>query len=160
MSLTLGPDTLLEPCTIHRTVTLDRRTGLLATPSTPQRYLQERTFAFLPPEYDAWLESRGRPAPPRKVSPGAQEDSRLVIQKPRTGDVYLLEPGYRRSTQTIPFRALAQDTKFPVTWILNGQEIGESLWPFQKDWPVRPGKYELKLRQSGYVSDPVFFEVR
>ncbi len=159
-TLRLGPGDPLEICLVHRSVKIDRRTGFLARESTPARFVAHKNFSFLPPLFDSWQLSRGRPAPPRAFTSETQEDLALRIQKPRNGDVYLIEPGYELSTQSVPFRVLALQNAAPVTWWMDGRQVSQRSWPFDYDWILRPGDHQLQAVQGGVKSEPVHFKVK
>lgn len=62
-----------KECTIHRQVTVDKRTGELATPSTPPSEREDKVIEVYPPEWQAWAKAAGKEEPPK--APGAQDPS-------------------------------------------------------------------------------------
>jgi len=149
-------------CTVHQRVVIDVRNGLIAAPGCPARFRQEKVVSMLPPEYDEWQESIGRVPPPREVSAlaGAGSALALSIVRPRNNDVYVVEPGYERRTQTLEFKALSVSSIGRCTWIVDGKTVGSSPWPFTFSWPLDPGKHSLIVRQGTNESNAVTFEVR
>nr|HRC86808.1 penicillin-binding transpeptidase domain-containing protein [Thermoanaerobaculia bacterium] len=55
----LPPGSFPGPCTFHRQVVLDRRTGRPAVGKVPERQRELATFLDLPPRYAAWARSQG-----------------------------------------------------------------------------------------------------
>lgn len=157
----LGPGEVLEACTVHRELEIDIRSGTEAGPGVPSRFVKRQVYAFLPPDYDRWQLAMNRPLPPRGASADAKGASlALLIQKPRHGDVYILEPGYNPKTQSVPFRALVMDSTTRASWVLDGKVLRTLGAPFSHDWVMVPGKHRLVLRQGSLESDAVEFEVR
>ncbi|MBI3182505.1 MAG: penicillin-binding protein 1C [Myxococcales bacterium] len=153
-----------ESCPWHRSFPVDRRNGLLAGVKCPKAHVAHRSFEALPPVYAEWQAEHGRPAPPARYSPLCPEDGlvprAVVITYPRRGEVFLVEPGYDRATQSVQL-ALEVDPRPPeVTWLVNGRAVAQAGWPYHADWPLEPGRHRLEAVAGGLLSDPVFFEVR
>ena len=103
-------------------------------------------------------------APPTQYSPFCPEHGQiadaLVITTPRSGDVFLLEPGYDEQMQTVELSGEANPALPQVAWLVDGQEIAAAGWPYQADWRIAKGIHTLEMSGGGRRSDAVKFEVR
>jgi len=83
-------------CDIHRLVTIDKTTGMLATPSTPPENREDKVIEVYPPEWASWAREAGKPEPPKAPAdqspqqtpqPVASRDdnSALVVSSPTPG---------------------------------------------------------------------------
>lgn len=160
----LAKDLPSEQCRWHRSVPVDKRNGLLAGERCPAQFEEQRVFEVLPAQFAEWQASRGGQVPPTRYSslcpatgpvPGA-----LVITYPRSGEVFLIEPGYDRRTQSVPLSAEVDPYLPQVRWMLDGSTVANVAWPYEAAWPLAEGRHRLQLVAAGMRSDPVEFEVR
>ena len=159
-----GPE---HTCDWHRPLKLDRRNGLLASSRCPRRYVSERVFEVLPARFAQWEADEGREPPPQRYSPrcpdqGAIADA-LVITSPRTDDVYLIEPGYARRTQSLRLEAEVDPPVADATWIVTTEGRSRTLqasWPYTATWHLEPGRHRVELVAGERRSEPVVFDVR
>ncbi|MBZ4420570.1 penicillin-binding protein 1C [Myxococcus sp. RHSTA-1-4] len=156
-----------QPCPWHREVRLDARNGLLAGDRCPEEHVVKRAFAFLPAPYASWQATHGResaPAAPTRYSPLCPEQGpvpgALVITWPRPGEVFLIEPGYSRSTQTLRLSAEVEPRLAAVTWLVDGRPVRQAPWPYDASWALQPGRHRLEVVARGLRSEPVDIEVR
>jgi penicillin-binding protein 1C len=156
-----------QPCPWHREVRLDARNGLLAGETCPSEHVVTRAFAFLPPAYASWQATHGResaPAAPTRYSPLCPQKGpvpgAVVITWPRPGEVFLIEPGYARRTQTLKLSAEVEPRLAAVTWLVDGQPVRQAAWPYDASWALQPGRHRLEVVAQGLRSDPVDIEVR
>jgi penicillin-binding protein 1C len=160
----LEKDVPTEECRWHRTVPVDRRNGLRAGESCPAQCLEKRVFEVLPSLFAAWQASRGAPAPPTRYSPLCPSKGpvpgALVVTYPRKGEVFLIEPGYDRRTQSLPLSAEVDPYLPQVTWLLDGSPVAHVAWPYETAWPLAEGRHRVQVVAAGMRSDPVEFEVR
>jgi penicillin-binding protein 1C len=153
--------TQLEECTVHRIVRIDARTGAEAGADCPSRFVEETVATVLPPIFDRWLNDAGFSAPnPSAPSAMSHKESALRIVKPRTGDVFIIEPGYDLGTQTIELVALAGPATNTVSWLVDGIPVAEAAWPFTAAWQMRPGVHVIIAKSSDFESDPVIILVK
>ena len=160
-----GRPTWTLECDWHRTLRTDQRNGLLAGPKCPDRHTEARRFVVLPGVYTAWqAEQRPHEAPPTRYSPLCPAQGvvpqAVVITQPRAHDVYLIEPGYDRATQSLHLRAEIDPAPPSVIWLLDGQPIAQALWPYDLQWTLAKGAHRLQAVAGSRRSDPVLFEVR
>jgi len=151
-------------CRMHKLVRLDRRNGLLASDRCPSAFVEERVFEVLPPLYAQWQAGHKSPRPPVRYSPYCPPDgivsNALVVTEPREGEVYLLEPGYDRSLQTLRFSGEVDPVLPGVTWLVDGREVSVVEWPYHADWVMAKGTHTLVMKGGGMQSDPIRFEIR
>lgn len=151
-------------CDVHRTVTIDRRNGLLASEKCPSDFKLKRVFEFLPPVYAEWQSEHGGNPPPKKYSPlCSPEDAvpdALVIIRPSESDIYVIEPGYNRQTQTLEFSGEVNPPVEKVEWILNEKIFATVSWPYKTVWPLQEGRHTLFMRSGNRTSEVIHFEVR
>jgi hypothetical protein len=83
-----------------------------------------------------------------------------VVTSPRQGDVFMLEPGYDKSTQSIELAAEIDPALAKATWLVDGHELAAVPWPYGAHWLLASGKHRLELLAGGRRSDPVEIEVR
>ncbi len=151
-------------CEHHRKLKLDARNGFLAGASCPSHFVTERAFEVLPPQYAQWQAEHPRRAPPTQYSPLCPRTGpaagAVVITWPRQGEVFVIEPGYARSTQSVALAAEADQAQAEVRWLMDGQEIARASIAKRPLWALAPGRHRLEAEVRGRKSPPVQFEVR
>lgn len=153
-------------CSWHRSIPIDVRNGLRASAKCPSEFVEARTFDFLPPRFAAWqgAHPHATRAPPLAYSPlcpqsGSAVDA-VVITHPKPTDVFVIEPGYRRRTQTVSFEAEVDPPVPSVTWFVDGERYAAAQWPYELAWPLEPGRHELQVLAGDRRSEPIEIEVR
>lgn len=153
-----------QTCDWHQKLKIDLRNGLLAGDRCPREHVVEKVHAILPARFHTWQIEHHRTTAPTRYSPlcpaRGTVPNALVITYPRSGEVFLVEPGYSRQTQTLEFKAEVSPPQPEVTWILDGQPMATVGWPYLSNWSILRGKHKIELVASGKRSDPVEFEVR
>lgn len=153
-----------RPCNVHRELRLDRRNGLLASLKCPEKYVERKVFAFLPSVYTGWQKEQGIEFPPGRYSPLSPLDGivadALVVTSPKRGDIYIVEPGYEQTTQTIRFTGEVDPPLPEVTWLVNGKPVGKSSWPYTLVWQLERGRHRVRMVKGEKMSEVVEFEVR
>lgn len=150
---------------LWKSLTLDRRNGLLASDSCPSEFIEKRTFAVFPTSLSRWARDEGWPDPPHEFSPLCPRTSEpgsptgeLRISHPRNGDVFELDPLVPDEFEKLLLEAEGLVTS--VEWFINDTSIGMGSAPdFRLDWQPEPGSWTLRA-QSGNESDVVRFSVR
>lgn len=149
-------------CSWHQPVRLDRRNGLRASQACPEVYSEERVFALLPADYAAWSASAGG-GPPTAWSPLCPPDGivadAVVVTHPSPGDVFLIEPGYDRRTQSVALSATVDPPVPQLTWWVDGQPMAQVGWPYEGTLALEPGSHEVVARVGERASEAVRFEV-
>lgn len=157
-------DVPTEECPWHRGLAIDRRNGLLAGERCPAQFVERRAFEVLPPTYAAWQAEHGREVPPTRYSPlcPAKGPVRgaVVITYPRAKEVFLVEPGYDRRTQSLELTAEVDPMLPEVTWLVDGKALAPVGWPYKASWALAAGRHKLQAVAGRMKSDPVEFEVR
>jgi penicillin-binding protein 1C len=139
-------------CSMHRTVTVDRRTGRPVAPASP--HAVERTVLDMGPEYYAWAQGEGIDAGPWPEPEGDGRARAGRFLSPRDGDEYMIEPGIPVEDQTIPVRVLAPKGVQRVVVRGAGGERMELQAPFAGRVPARRGEQQLEMYVPG-ESKPV-----
>jgi penicillin-binding protein 1C len=153
-----------ELCDWHRSLRVDRRNGLLAGKSCPAAFVTTQRGTLLPARFRDWQIEHGHHATPRRYSPlcpktGAASGS-IAITSPRFGEVYVVEPGYDRHTQTVQFSATLPSAPRHLTWYLDGRRLSRVGWPYRASWRLQRGKHTLMAAAPGLQAAHVSFEVR
>jgi len=151
------------PCDWHRTVRIDTRNGLRASARCPAEHVEERVVTELPGAYARWEAVHGAGAPTRwspLCPPDGVAVDAVVVTHPSGGDVFLVEPGYDRSTQTLELSVEVDPPVPEVTWWVDGQPVTEAAWPYEASWPLQPGDHEVWVQVGDRASEPVTFQVR
>lgn len=147
------------PCPYHRTVEVDRATGLAVGPGCATGPTDERSFLVLPSGVRAWLSRRHRhvPEPPAWApgcAPAGQQPPRIL--EPIDGQVALLLPGLPAEQQQLPLLAEADG---PLSWFVDGRWLGEGPADERRWWTPQPGTHELMVSDSRGRSARRTFEV-
>jgi hypothetical protein len=147
-----------ESCSWHREIAIDKRNGLLAGDHCPARFVEHRVVERLPATYAQWLTTApARDTGPHDYSPlcpreGVIPDS-VVITYPREHEVFVVEPGYDPTTQTLAFAALVDPAGSATTWLVDGR-------PVTATWQLVRGAHTVQAVAGGRRSDAVNFDVR
>lgn len=142
-------------------VTVDARTGALADAATPVAFRATRLAYDLPAAYARWLAESGKfPLPPAPAGPVPVRGLKVV--NPRPGDVYLIEPGYDRATQTIELalELPGRPREGKASWYVDGVLVAEAAWPYTASWPLERGLHRVEARFGEARSPAVEFSVR
>jgi penicillin-binding protein 1C len=151
-------------CTWHRRLRIDKRNGLLASERCPKAHVTERVFEVLPPEYAKWQAEHQPQRPPTEYSPFCPAQgvtaNAVVVTSPSQGDVFVLEPGYEKSTQSLELGAEIDPALPKATWLVDGRALAVVPWPYRANWQLARGTHRLELLAGSKRSDPVEIEVR
>jgi len=147
-------------CAMHCAARIDARTGLPADQSTPPAFVVERLAYDLPPEFAGWLADSVKLAAPTPTASREPWRSGLVITRPRTGDVYIIEPGYSLRNQSIELAANLRGVDASVEWFVVGSLVARAPWPYTASWRLAAGAHVAVARSGRLASPPVRFEVR
>ena len=98
----------------------------------------------------------------RCVPPPAPSPARWGHTYPRPGEVFLIEPGYDRRTQTLALTAEIDPPLPEVTWRVHGRPLplGRLALAYDTTWQLSPGQHTLDITAAGRHSEPIAFEVR
>ncbi len=139
--------------TIFQEVLIDRRNGLLATPTCDPSSILKKVFAIFPPDTKQWARENGWPQPPTTVSPlctgtnPQQTDLWLQITAPHPGDTFQLDPLIPDAREQIVLTAEAGNTITSVEWFVNGTKIATTYGPdFHATWKPVVGHAHIEAR--------------
>jgi penicillin-binding protein 1C len=151
-----------ERCPFHARVPLDRRNGLRAGPSCPEREVVTRPMLVLPEHYEAWARQRHLELAPFRESPlcpGAREEAepKVVIREPRGVVRLLYDPDTPASAATLKLSAAVTPSTEPVVWLVDGVPVATVDWPHEFRWSVKPGRHVITaaLAHRPLASEPV-----
>ncbi|MEO8167519.1 MAG: penicillin-binding protein 1C [bacterium] len=154
-------------CTVHRSVNVDARSGLLAIRYTPREFVQQKIFEVFPMMFESWAAKEGIPKPPTGVSAEAKASSPLAISFPSTGDVFKLDPILRAEYQTVTIESQIEPGVKEVSLWLNGTPVATLQPPFRFRLPLaslRKGSSTLMLKgkrnSKSIQSDPIVVAVQ
>jgi membrane carboxypeptidase/penicillin-binding protein PbpC len=74
--------------------------------------------------------------------------------------VYVLEPGYEPSTQSLELGAEIEPAVAQATWLVDGREMATVSWPYSGNWRLSRGKHRLQVVAGQRRSETVEIEVR
>ncbi len=130
---------------LYQTFTIDRRTGLLATESTPEEDRVEQVFLVLPQEARDWALRNGiRQPPPEAAVQLPDEDAGLRLLEPDPYTVFEVSPITPIETQRLRFTVGTPPETESVTYYMDGEPLGtveEAPWDLW--WTLEVGSHEL-----------------
>lgn len=156
---------------LYQTLTVDRRTGLLADHNTPPEWRADEVFVVLPPEAHDWARRNGLRLAPEGhetadiVSITTTPETALRLLSPDPYSVYQIAPTSPAETQRIRFRAAVAPGTRAVTFLLNGQPVETVMQaPWETRWTLALGDFTLVAQAQNADgtlknSAPVRFEV-
>jgi len=136
-------------CSIHRTLGIDKRNNLLASPDCPGECLEEKLYTIYPSEYYEWALNAGVEMPPLEISQlpgtgGRKEGSgECYVELPRNGEIYKIDPILRREYQEIPLKPKVTKNVQQLKWRVDGKEIVSAKYPFIAYWKLEQGKHTI-----------------
>lgn len=145
-----------RPCSMHVTVRIDKKTGLLAGPGCSDEEVEERVFERYDADLAAWARAAGRPVEPDMDSPrcpalSARSSSengdlrgKLRIAYPPDGSSFALDPSVS-GPQAIRVRADVPPGVTGVRFIFNGRPIAIKREPYAMDIPLAAGTHRVRV---------------
>ncbi len=151
-----------EPCPFHARVKLDRRNGLRAGPTCPEREVVTRVMLALPEEYAQWARRQHLDIAPLRESPlcpthPEELEPKVAIREPRGTVRLLYDPDTPASASTLRLAADVTPSTEPIVWIVDGVPVATVSWPHEFRWSVRPGQHVITaaMVHRPQVSQPV-----
>ncbi|HEY0634302.1 MAG TPA: penicillin-binding protein 1C [Gammaproteobacteria bacterium] len=140
----------ITPCEVHRTVAIDRTSGLRSCSTDPGQQRQE-IYEFWPSDILAIFRRAGVPrrSPPPYL-PGCAIEQRdrdhkaPQITSPRTNLVYQYRPGDQQRSQ-LPLTAVSDADARSLYWFLNERFVGNSKPQEALLLPLKPGDYVVRV---------------
>lgn len=103
-----------------------------------------------PAEYRTWAastEPSTQHAPSTQHPAPSTEHRALAISNPPTGAIYSVDPTLRREFQSLPLRVVTP-RQTTVTWLVDGQTIGQTTSERALSWPLVVGRHEIEVRDE------------
>jgi penicillin-binding protein 1C len=151
-----------EPCHFHARVRLDRRNGLRAGPTCPEREVVTRVMLDLPEEYEQWARRQHLDIAPLRESPlcpsqPEEWEPKVAIREPRGTVRLLYDPDTPASASTLRLVADVTPSTEPIVWMVDGVPVATVTWPHEFRWSVRPGQHVITaaMAHRPHVSQPV-----
>lgn len=131
--------------TMYQPFVLDRRTGLLASESTPPDEREERVYLVVPPEAREWAQRQGIPQPPVGAQRVGESDLRVRLLSPDPYTVFRLTPLVPPDLQRIRLAVSAPDDTATVDYWLDDELLATaSEAPFEHWWALQPGEHTVQ----------------
>jgi penicillin-binding protein 1C len=165
----VAPDAVVESCSMHERVRIQRTDGLRAGGSCSKSDVIERTFEHFAPEYLAWAEAASRPLAPRDFSPLCPDDSpparagdgAVRILYPPEGARFALDPERAPALQVLDVHLAVPDGTREAALLVDGEVVDRVRSPFVASWPLVAGAHTLAAKtNTGDVSDALRVQVR
>jgi len=141
----------IAPCSIHREIYIDNRTGFRVTSNDGRLGLRREICEFWPPDM---LELFKRAGLPRREAPPLEPSARTFatadhkdaphITSPRPALVYTLRASDTKK-QTIPLRTETAPGVRKVYWFAGQQFLGVSAPAEPLLWQASPGSWKLQV---------------
>jgi len=150
-------------CSMHRSVTIDRRTGLPAMPYTPISCTAQKIYTAYPPQYYSWMKDQGIEMPAFTKRPSQKSSTKIAISFPLEGEIFKIDPDLRREYQNLQIKAVVPAGISKVGWWVDGVKVKEADVPFTLSWKLERGTHSFRAiaipetHQSD--SDPVRIQV-
>ncbi len=107
-------------------------------PKTLCRFHDRSGKIVYPPVYRDWA-SKGEVDERTKIGSGKS----CYIAFPRDGDVFRIDPGLRRESQEITFKAVVPGTAEGIEWTMDGRRLSGKIAP---RWRLEPGEHVLAFK--------------
>jgi len=142
-------------CTAHRMVGIDRRTGELATPSTPGNEIVERVAMCLPPEAAEWAKAQGTAGGALYMTVAELQGDRstvrasITLTSPEPNAVYRIVTTMPLADQRIEVQAVPHGLTAPlqVDLFVDGQVLATlAVAPYSALWQLEPGTHAFRAR--------------
>lgn len=150
----------LPACSVHRVLSLDRRTGQGATGDTPAEALIRRAATVWPLSVADWAQKYD----PESFLKGAevllgqtsQEDTpRLVLVRPEPGLRLRLDPETPPGESSVELRVLSFGFVPEVHFFVDETRVGSCKPPCGVRWPLELGEHRIRVEDaSGQISTP------
>jgi penicillin-binding protein 1C len=140
----------VESCRAHFRVAVDRRSGRVATASTPRNAVDWKTVVDLPSRYAEWAAAAGLPVARtalRTSAPSAEPPVvRVSITSPENGLRVLRDPETPEAQATLALRAVVEPAVAQVVWYVDGKAYQVADRPYTVRWKLQPGEHVIEAR--------------
>ncbi|QRO00237.1 penicillin-binding protein 1C [Archangium violaceum] len=151
-----------ESCPFHARVRLDRRNGMRAGPTCPEREVVTRVMLALPEEYEQWARRQHLDIAPLRESPlcpsrPEELEPKVAIREPKGTVRLLYDPDTPASASTLRLAADVTPSTEPIVWLVDGVPVATVTYPHEFRWSPRPGQHVITaaMVHRAQVSQPV-----
>lgn len=134
-----------DPCSAHRFVTIDRKTGAVADASVPRHRQERRVMVELPSRYADWMSRSGRGGSTRQLPMG---DGAIRIAQPEANTRIIRDPDTAAAESTLQLLAIVEGSAQQVVWYVDGHPFRTVSAPFSVRWPIAPGEHVFEARAA------------
>lgn len=137
-------------------LSVDTRTDLPATATTPVKFRKTRTFVNLPPQYADWVVHNqltmahdrvtGKTSALLDTSLPSRLHVRLNIVSPQVNGHYLRNPDAPVMTNDIAFAAVVNPPVKQILWYVDNRPYKLSDYPYTTRWQLATGKHVVQAR--------------
>lgn len=108
------------------------------TPKVQCRFHDRWGNRVYPPVYRDWA-SKGEVDEGTKIGSG----NACYIAFPKEGEVFRIDPGLRRESQAVTFKAVVPGTAEGIEWTMDGRRLSGEIAP---RWRLEPGEHVLSIK--------------
>lgn len=138
----------VEVCAYHRSLDVDKRNGLRASPSCAKRFVRAQVGVDLPQRYQRWARHQHLDLLPTQYSPlcseRGQEPLSLKITSPRDHSRYLWDPDTPSTFSSLRLSATVHPWDEPIVWIVDDKPLTEVSFPHDAWLPLTAGKHRIQ----------------
>lgn len=150
-----------------RWVSLDERSGKLATPACDRAHVTAKRYLHFPTIFKDWAHAQGIPAPPGEYctlcggSATAVEEYALNITYPIRNSTLYIDPEMPAEYSAVTLNCAVKPKSKSVLWEVDGKEYKLVDYPYSTSWNLTPGShtFRVKIPRTPFVSSPVSIEV-
>jgi penicillin-binding protein 1C len=141
------------PCPFHLRVRLDRRNGLRASPTCPEKFVEERAMLDLPETYTTWAAQKHLELAPRQLSPlcprlNWEGQPTVTITEPRANSRYLWDPDTPTDSSALRLTAKVEPPDEEIVWEVDGVPVAKVGYPHSIRWSLGPGTHTIAAKMS------------
>lgn len=153
-----------EPCTIHRKILVDTRTGYqVCRWCADRKHTVERIYEDWPPRLAAWMASKGIISLIPAHNPQCRQvfaGDKPVITSPEDKAVYIFRPSVPLQYQKILFEASAAADNRKLFWFLDGQLFSTTERENRVFYEPKQGSHQLMCVDDYGRASAVSFHVQ
>lgn len=142
----------LPTCNIHVEISIDRRNGLLAGQTCPDKFVEKKPMAVLDGIFAVYAEDAGLDIAPQDYSPLCPSPNENTIIKdvrivrPKNNETFTIKPDVPEYARTIPLLAVGRVPSGYITWLIDDKEGPTCKINQVCRWQLMPGRHKIKIK--------------